>query len=449
MDRRQFNQKLFKLTMLSSIVYMESACAMSSRPSSQTSQQLSVKQFGAIGDGNTDDSKAVQAAFDRAATKKRSLFFPAGTYLLSGIDIKGVSFFGDQACIMSNQDTKYSGLMYDKSTNPIEISDIVFDGSTTVEVNKKHQVALRFTNNQQVELNNIDAHNFKNNVAIFEQETRHNIVRGGVIKDCQSNNIFVFKGYYNQIYGVTFSHCKEHVIRFGRFNSDKDKASGRYNIVDACVFEQVGNDAILYELNSGKGIVRGCIGHYIRSLVKAETSSEAELPKQKSRDIHVLNNYIDQAIEEKSACIKLNGAKNCMVANNTVIGFYEGISAGSASIIADNIIRDTAHKAIRCNGEHMIVKSNQIIGTSYGISVNREKFDHTTIMDNHLQHCQKYAISLASSHNLIKDNIITNSKVAIKLTKKAENNKVFNNTGTDNDINLKKGHTSNTFTDNF
>ncbi len=260
MDRRQFGRKLLQLSLLSNTTYIGAASAMSS----QTSQQLSVKQFGATGDGSTDDSKAVQAAFDRAATKKRSLFFPAGTYLLSGINIKGVSFFGDQARIMSNQDTKYSGLMYDKSTNPIEISDIVFDGSTTVEVNKKHQVALRFTNNQQVELNNIDAHNFKNNVAIFEQETRHNIVRGGVIKDCQSNNIYSFKGQYNQIYGVTFSHCKEHVIRFGRFSSDKDKASGRYNIVDACTFEQVGNDAILYELNSGKGIVKGCVGHHIR-----------------------------------------------------------------------------------------------------------------------------------------------------------------------------------------
>ena len=424
---------------------MESACAMYS----QTSQQLSVKKFGATGDGNTDDSKAIQAAFDKAAATKQSLFFPSGTYLLSGIDIKGVSFFGNQARIMSNQNTKYSGLMYDKSTNPIEISDIVFDGSTTVEVNKKHQVALRFTNNQQVELNNIDAHNFKNNVAIFEQETMHNIVRGGVIKDCQSNNIYSFKGQYNQIYGVTFSHCKEHVIRFGRFNSDEDKASGRYNLVDACTFEQIGNDAILYELNSGKGIVKGCIGHHIRSLVKAETSSQAKLPKQKSCDIHVLNNYIDQAIEEKSTCIKLNSAENCMVANNTVIGFYEGISAGSASVITDNIIRNTTHIAIRCNGNNIIIKSNQIIKATYGCTANREGFNYLTITDNHLQQCSKSAILLTSSHNIIKNNIVTDSKVAIWLTKKAIDNRIANNTGTKNSRNTKIESCENTLLNNF
>ncbi len=138
-----------------------------------------------------------------------------------------------------------------------------------------------------------------------------------------------------------------------------------------------------------------------------------------------------------------------MVANNTVIGFYEDISAGSASIIADNIIRNTVHKAIRCNGDHMSIKGNQIINADYGITASRPEVSYLTIMDNHLQHCQKYAISLASSRNLIKDNIIANFKVAINLTKDAEHNKIFNNTGTDNDVNLKKGHTSNTFTDNF
>lgn len=428
---------------------MESACAISSRPFSQTSQQLSVKQFGAIGDGNTDDSKAVQAAFDEAIATKQSLFFPSGTYLLSGIDIKGVSFFGDQARIMSNKNSKHRYLLSDSSTNPIEISNIVFDGSTTVESDKHYQIALRFENNQQVELNNIDAINFKNEVAVFEQGTIHNIVRGGVIKDSQSPNIYSFKGQYNQLYGVTFSQCKEHAIRFGRSNSDKDQDSGRYNIVDACVFEQVGNDAVLYELNSGKGIIKGCMGHHIRSLVKAETSSEAELPKQKSLDIHVLNNYIDQTIEEKGACIKLNEAKNCMVANNTIIGFYEGISAGSASIIADNIIRDISHKGIRCNGDHMIIKGNQVINTNYGITASKPQANFLTIMDNHLQHCQKYAISLATSNNLIKNNIIADSTGSIRLTKDAKSNQVIDNTGANNKNTVIKGDASNTITGNF
>lgn len=441
MQRRQLGKGLLSFALLANSGY--------TKPSFAMQNPLSVRQFGAIADGITDDSEAIQAAFNQAAKTKQSLFFPSGIYLVSGVDIKGVSFSGDQACIMSNQDTNHPYLMFDSSTNAIEISNITFDGKTTVQSNKSYQIALRFENNKQIELNNIDAHNFKNNVAIFEQGTLYSVVRGGIIKDCQSNNIYSFKGQYNQIYGVSFLRCKEHVIRFGRFNSDKDKDSGRYNIVDACVFEHVGNDAILYELNSGKGIIKGCIGHHIRSLVKAETSSEAELPEQKSRDIHVLNNYIDQTIEEKGACIKLNGAEHCMIANNTVIGFYEGVSAGSSSIIADNIIRDTEHIAIRCNGDHMIIKSNQVINASYGCMANKTEFNYLTISDNHLQHCKEYAISLASSNNIIKNNVITDSKMAIRLSDKAERNKVTGNTGSNNDRNIRKGNATNTFSENF
>lgn len=44
----------------------------------------SVKKFGAKGDGITDDTKAVQAAFDAAAkAQTNGLYFPAGKYLLS------------------------------------------------------------------------------------------------------------------------------------------------------------------------------------------------------------------------------------------------------------------------------------------------------------------------------------------------------------------------------
>ena len=47
-------------------------------------ESFSVKDFGAIGDGVTSDTAAIQAAFDAAATYGASeLYFPPGTYLLT------------------------------------------------------------------------------------------------------------------------------------------------------------------------------------------------------------------------------------------------------------------------------------------------------------------------------------------------------------------------------
>lgn len=50
---------------------------------------VSVKDFGAVGDGVTNDASAVQAAIDVCETLKKPLFFPAGTYYMtSGITVQ-------------------------------------------------------------------------------------------------------------------------------------------------------------------------------------------------------------------------------------------------------------------------------------------------------------------------------------------------------------------------
>ena len=58
---------------------------------SKTGETVSVKDFGATGDGTTDDTTAVQAAFDAVlANLGGGVFFPAGEYLITntlGIDI--------------------------------------------------------------------------------------------------------------------------------------------------------------------------------------------------------------------------------------------------------------------------------------------------------------------------------------------------------------------------
>lgn len=62
-----------------------------------TSQILSARQFGAIGDGNTDDSAAIRAGAVATAALGKTLFFPAGNYrLLSSIAwASGTSWQGE------------------------------------------------------------------------------------------------------------------------------------------------------------------------------------------------------------------------------------------------------------------------------------------------------------------------------------------------------------------
>lgn len=51
-----------------------------------------VKDYGAKGDGNTDDSTAIQTALDSLKAKGGTIFFPAGTYKIS----KSILFYSNQ-----------------------------------------------------------------------------------------------------------------------------------------------------------------------------------------------------------------------------------------------------------------------------------------------------------------------------------------------------------------
>lgn len=60
------------------------------------SQYVSVKDFGAVGDGVADDTAAIQAALD-AAPEGSAVYFPNGTYIISSALIvdKAITLYGD------------------------------------------------------------------------------------------------------------------------------------------------------------------------------------------------------------------------------------------------------------------------------------------------------------------------------------------------------------------
>jgi hypothetical protein len=114
-------------------------------------ESVSVKDFGAVGDGATDDTAAIQLAIDHAATYGYELLFPGGTYIVNPIVNSSVYPAGTYAFSMrsnmyivgsgkatlkikDNSSTdalpKFFTMFYSTSAlSNISIENIVFDGN--------------------------------------------------------------------------------------------------------------------------------------------------------------------------------------------------------------------------------------------------------------------------------------------------------------------------------
>ena len=88
-----------------------------------------VKDYGAVGDGATDDTTAIQAAIDAGNT----IVFPSGTYAVSDTITLGSSkvLRGDNATIILLNDINDDG-MISLSGNDTLIEDIIFNGDSKI-----------------------------------------------------------------------------------------------------------------------------------------------------------------------------------------------------------------------------------------------------------------------------------------------------------------------------
>lgn len=78
---------------------------------------VNVKDFGAIGDGTTDDTEAVQAALNAAVSGKK-VFFPSGSYVVSTVDVpNGVSCIDFGFCKILKSSETQACIRFDGCSN--------------------------------------------------------------------------------------------------------------------------------------------------------------------------------------------------------------------------------------------------------------------------------------------------------------------------------------------
>lgn len=116
---------------------------------------VNVKNFGAVGDGVTDDTEAVSAAID-AASNNGKLMYEPGTYIVSSLFKSAVDHFTMESLIpgtvtikrkvgmySNNPDTSTSGIITFVDSSYITVKGITFDGN---KANAVPQAGITATN---------------------------------------------------------------------------------------------------------------------------------------------------------------------------------------------------------------------------------------------------------------------------------------------------------------
>lgn len=126
----------------------------------QTGDVVSVKDFGAKGDGKTDDTAAITAAIQtvKSTYNKGTVFFPAGTYiisktvpLLSGINIVGV---GDGSVIAERGLAANTAMMSGTDISDVTVEKMMFVSETGMVTHRAVEAVssrrIRIQNNRAV-----------------------------------------------------------------------------------------------------------------------------------------------------------------------------------------------------------------------------------------------------------------------------------------------------------
>lgn len=122
--------------------YIQSGTGATARTvQSKLRESVSVKDFGAVGDGVTNDTAAIQAAVNAvAAAGGGDVYFPAGTYLVTSVNVRhGIAIVGSGNAVIkrpantpnwtrtfTTQNTLWSQ-SYDSS--PLTFKNIIIDGN--------------------------------------------------------------------------------------------------------------------------------------------------------------------------------------------------------------------------------------------------------------------------------------------------------------------------------
>ncbi len=361
---------------------------------------VNVRSFGAVGDGVTDDTAAIQAAIDFGYTAGCGVFIPPQTFLCS--------------TLRYYSDTRIYGAGWRSVIKCKPYTDDNLFRPNDVEVGEQNVIFENFCLDGNRANQNTDLNIPRHGIALYK--TSNVWIIGMKIGNFEKDSIYI--GVY-QIYGKT-SGPSENVRVINCFLHGNHRhgigiTSGRNILIEGCTIKEVDDLGIDMEPNSAtmdyiehvKIVSNDFINIGLNPYGGAGTASAVTFSASGNqfRDIAVLNNDCRaDGIYANGfrflACLS-NNVRNLIISGNRTGGLYinTGILISGASqyitITNNNLSTDRpigdnrAGITLQDNVKHCAIVGNVINGFNFGIYggvSSPDTLEHISIIGNVLSH---------------------------------------------------------------
>lgn len=291
---------------------------------------VSVVEYGAKGDGVTDDSTSIQNALNALSSAGGIIYFPKGTYLIK----TGLLFYSNQTLFFENGATLLQGA----SINNLLMS---YCGDSVGGYNGVHDCVIYGAT--------FDGGSYTTNNTLVGIVHSKNII----FENCTFKNAY---GTWhnleiNSSYNVKVINC--------------DMEGSRKSSADACMIQIDAIDNTNTWPWTNRGLVDSTVSKYIEiygSIFHDNTVSPAVGNHSTTTDVYIsIHDNIFVGLTSTRGAIKFQSASNVDIYNNTFEGCTIGVaSSGATYYIHDNRFVD-ATTAI--SGSASVAHANMINGT--------------------------------------------------------------------------------------
>ncbi len=419
--------------------------AVSTTVQTKLRQTVSVQDFGAVGDGVTDDTTAFVSATASGAV---AIYVPSGTYVVSSFTLTSQQLFGSGTLKWK---ASTSTTMITLSGDGCKINGLVFDGNGANQSSSTALITFSTAPNAVIQNNTFKNGRYKcilTDVAVSTGASikDNNFIDWGTISSCdvvtfRSPNYIASGNYFENIGD---GHC----IRTGLFSGDATTTPVSNGTICGNVFFTTLHVGVTCELYTQGLTITGNSFDGLESGVKIEASGGTQ--KDITIDGNVFKNLANVSgtvlnITGNNVIFSNNSVRNCdgscdvgsnsivsnnvfdncgsltqllpairvssssfteSIANGNIIvnSPYRAISAGANSVVTNNVIKTCADIAINLGGaDRARVAQNLIDGCTYGILANSTAQD-LFISGNDVRNASVLAYSIVDTSTAYIDN---------------------------------------------